>query len=180
MSGLRERPIALVGLMGAGKSAVAAALGERMGSAVADLDRMIEAEEGASVAALFARSGEAWFRRRESELLAQVLRVGVRVVATGGGVVLDPERRAALREGCLVVWLEVSIAEALHRLSRERPDPAAVRPLLAGDDPGAALARVLEERRALYAEVAHLRVTTDGMGPEAVAEAILAARGALA
>ena len=78
------RPIALIGLMGAGKSTVARVLGERLGVAVADLDGMIEATEGASVAELFERAGEAWFRRRESELLAEALRSGVRVVLSSG------------------------------------------------------------------------------------------------
>ena len=116
------RPIALIGLMGAGKSAVARALGERLGVSVADLDGMIEAVEGCSVAELFERAGEAWFRRREGELLADALASGVRVVACGGGVVLDPERRRLLRERCRVVWLEVSPEAAAQRFGvRVRP-----------------------------------------------------------
>src|SRR5262249_24057237 len=106
------RPIALIGLMGAGKSAVARLLGERLGVAVADLDGTIEGTEGMSVAELFERAGEAWFRRREGELLSDALRSGVRVVACGGGVVLDSGQRRLLRERCRVVWLEVPPAEA--------------------------------------------------------------------
>src|SRR5690349_24908644 len=125
-----ERPIALIGLMGAGKSAVARVLGERLGVSVADLDGMIEAVEGGSVSELFERAGEAWFRRRESELLAEALRSGVRVVACGGGIVLDPARRKLLRERCRVVWLEVPAAEAAQRVSAE--GGVATRPMLAG------------------------------------------------
>ena len=88
------RPIALIGLMGAGKTTVARVLGERLGASVADLDAMIEAEEGRPIAELFAHEGEAWFRRREGELLDRVLRDGVRVVACGGGIVTDPEAEA--------------------------------------------------------------------------------------
>ncbi len=170
-------PIALIGLMGAGKSAVARVLGERLGVSVADLDGMIEAIEGCSVAELFERAGEEWFRRRESELLGEALRSGVRVVACGGGVVLDPERRRLLREHFRVVWLEVTPAEAVRRVSAWG-DPGRRRPLLAGTPPAERLQQLLEERGPLYAEAAHVRVSTAGRTPAAVAEAVLAALAA--
>lgn len=170
------RPIALVGLMGAGKSAVARCLGERLGASVADLDAMIEAQEGLPVAALFERSGEAWFRRRESELLAQLIGAGVQVLATGGGVVLDAGRRDKLRGSCFVVWLEVTPETALARLGGPEGEPARHRPLLAGDDPLARLRQLLAEREALYGEVAHARVSTEGREVEEVATEVLRAR----
>lgn len=179
MNPVPERPIALVGLMGAGKTAVARLLGERLGASVADLDAMIEAVEGASIAELFERSGEAWFRRREGELLAQVLRLGVRVIACGGGIVTDPERRRLLRERCTVVWLEVSPAVAAGRVAAEDGEPARVRPLLAGGAPVDRLSALLESRAPLYAEVAHVRVPTDGRTAADVADAVLAALAAL-
>src|SRR6266487_3553109 len=114
-----HRPIALIGLMGAGKSAVARMLGERLGTSVADLDAMLEAEQGLSVAAMFARAGEPWFRRRESEVLDQALRIGAGVIACGGGIVLEPAHRDALRRRCRVVWLEVSPREAVRRVGEK-------------------------------------------------------------
>lgn len=177
MSNSDRRPIALIGIMGAGKSAVAQALGERLGTSVADLDRMIETIEGCSVAELFERAGESWFRRRESELLADALGSGVRVVACGGGVVLDPAHRKLLRERCTVVWLEVDPAEAAKRVSGAGGDPARTRPLLAGADPETRLRTLLEERTPLYAEAAHHRVATSGLAPGQVADAVLAALG---
>jgi shikimate kinase len=166
-----DRPIALVGIMGAGKSAVARILGERMGTLVADLDAMIEAEEGASVAELFERTGEPYFRRRESELLARALSAGARVIACGGGVVLDPARRELLRTRCRVVWLEVSPAEAARRVGEGAPG----RPLLRGGAPEALLAAALAARAPLYAEVAATRVATDGRSAEQVAAKVLEA-----
>ncbi len=169
------RPIALVGLMGAGKSEVARLLGERLGASVADLDAMIEAVEGRTIAEMFERSGEAWFRRREGELFDQVLRLGVRVIACGGGLVTDEARRRELRARCTVVWLQVSPAEAARRVSAPGPDPGRVRPLLAGGEPQARLAELLVVREPMYAEVAHVRVPTDGLDPPQVADAVLGA-----
>jgi shikimate kinase len=175
----RPRPIALIGLMGAGKSSVARVLGERLGVGVADLDGMIEAVEGCSVAELFERAGEEWFRRRESELLAQALRSGVQVVACGGGIVLDPERRRLLREHCRVVWLEASPAAAAARIEANTANPTSVRPLLAGQPARERLESLLRERAPLYAEAAHAQVPTDGRTPEQVADAVLVAVRAL-
>lgn len=170
MDPTRLRPIALIGLMGAGKSAVARILGERLGAVVADLDAMIEAEEGASVPELFERAGEAYFRRREGERLRQALAAGARVIACGGGVVLDPAHRALLRERCHAVWLEVSPAEAARRVARE----GGRRPLLEGAQAEARLEVLLAERASLYAEAAEARVATDGLTALEVAERVLA------
>ncbi len=176
MSRLASRPIALVGLMGAGKSEVARCLGERLGASVADLDAMIEAQEGLPVAALFERSGEAWFRRRESELLAQLIHAGIQVLATGGGIVLDEGRRQRLRSDCFVAWLEVSPETALARVGGAQGDPARQRPLLAGADPLERLTHLLAERTPHYAEVAHVRVATEGLSIDEVAEQVQRAR----
>lgn len=177
MRRVERRPIALIGLMGAGKTAVARLLGECLGASMADLDAMVEAAEGCTVAEIFARSGEAHFRRREGELLGDVLRTGVHVIACGGGIVLDPAHRNALRAQCRVVWLEVSPEEAARRLSASGA-PGAGRPLLAGGTPRQRLAELLAERAPLYAEVAQLRVNTDGLSPADVVERILAPEGA--
>ena len=164
------KPLALVGLMGSGKTETARALAQAMGASLADLDAMLEAIEGASITELFARSGEAWFRRRESELLAQAISDGVRVIACGGGIVLDPARRRTLRDECETVWLEVTPEEAARRVG----SAPGTRPLLAGGDPVARLTALLAERTPLYAEVASLRVDTDGRTPVEVAELVLA------
>ena len=165
-----DRPIALVGLMGAGKSAVASVLGERLAVAVADLDAVLEAETGRSVAEQFAAEGEAAFRGRERLALDHALAAGARVLACGGGGVLDPANRALLRARCHVVWLEVTPAEAARRLA----PVLATRPLLAGGDPVARLERIRSERAALYAATADHRVPTDGRSVDAVADAVLA------
>jgi shikimate kinase len=164
----RSRPIALIGLMGSGKSSVARELGERLGTSVADLDALIESEEGRPIARLFEQEGEPWFRWREGVALDRVLAAGAGVIACGGGIVLAPEHRRRLRDACFTVWLVVAPAEAAARLEGETRS----RPLLAGAPPAERLAELLESRAALYGEVAHLRIDTTGRPPVAIAETL--------
>lgn len=164
--------------MGAGKSAVAAALGERMGASVADLDAMIEAAEGCTIAELFARAGEPAFREREYEMLQQALLADVGVLACGGGVVLDARCRTLLQSRCVAVWLQVSPAEAARRIGT--PEAAAARPLLAGGDPETRLAELLRERGPLYLDASRMVVQTGGRTTAAIAEDVLAQVRALA
>lgn len=167
-----DRPIALIGLMGSGKSAVAAALGERLATAVADLDAMIEADTGCTIAQLFEREGEPAFRRREAALLEQVLAAGARVIACGGGLVLDAGNRRLLRERCRAVWLTASPDTAAARIGS-----ADGRPLLAGGPIRDRLATLLAERSPHYAGAAEAQVATDGRTVGEVADAVLEAVG---
>lgn len=167
------RPIALVGLMGAGKSAVARRAAARLGVAVAVLDERIEAAEGATVAELFARHGEAWYREREARELASALEAGAGVIDCGGGIVLHPAARETLARRCRTVWLEVSPAEAARRVAGD----AGSRPLLAGGPAAPRLEALLAERAPLYLGVALARVPTDGRDPDAVAGGVLHALG---
>ena len=157
--------------MGAGKSSVARVLGELLGSPVADLDLMLEAGAGCSIAELFERHGEAAFRRAEVGLLGRALASGAGVLACGGGIVLDPESRSMLLTRCRAVWLEVSPAEAARRVA---PDPGA-RPLLRSGPARERLEALLRERAAYYAEVAMARVATDNLSGREVATAVLEA-----
>ena len=179
VTNLDLRPIALVGLMGAGKSTVARALGERLGGAVADLDAMAEAERGCSVAELFEREGEPAFRRLEGRILGQALAAGAGIISCGGGIVLDPEHRRLLVTRCRVVWLEVSPAAAALRLASS----GGSRPLLAAGVAGETVAPLLRletllaERRPLYEQVAQVRVSVDGRSAVEVADEVLRVLG---
>jgi shikimate kinase len=166
-----DRPIALIGLMGAGKTTVAQILGERIGGSVADLDAMIEAETGLPISAIFEREGEGRFRARERELLERVLAGGVDVIACGGGIVTDARSRDLLERHCRVVWLETSPEAASERLESLE----ATRPMLAGGAPLERLRALLDQRRAHYEKLADLRVATDRKSPDAVADTILEA-----
>jgi shikimate kinase len=165
------RPIALIGLSGAGKSAVERALAARAGGDPVDLDVAIEREAGHTIAALFAREGEDGFRDREAAALTRAIERGAAMIACGGGIVSRPATRRLLREHCRVVWLEVSAATASRRLAAE----AHTRPLLSGHDLEPRLAALLADRAAAYAETAHARVATDALTVEQTADAVLRA-----
>src|SRR5262245_46879676 len=107
-----SRPVALIGLSGAGKSTVAPLLAARLDGEAIDLDARIEGVAGCSVAEVFATRGETEFRRLESEALANAVTEGASVIACGGGVVESAAARRLLRERCRSVWLEVTPAVA--------------------------------------------------------------------
>ncbi|MCA1715198.1 MAG: shikimate kinase, partial [Gammaproteobacteria bacterium] len=144
--------LVLIGPMGAGKSSIGKRLAERFALAFVDADRVIEARTGASVSTIFDCEGEPGFRARERAALGELLAASDTLVATGGGVVLDPDNRQLLRERGFVVHLHVGIDEQLARLARDRS-----RPLLQRDDRESFLRALAVAREPLYAAVADLR-----------------------
>lgn len=155
--------IYLTGFMGVGKSEVGRELARLLRRPFVDLDASIEREAGSSVASLFARRGEAAFRRLERRaLLRAAKRPGV-VVALGGGTLLDPRHRAVVKKGFLV-RLSCSRAELVRRLRPKR----ASRPLLAGGSLSARVGQLLAQRRAAYAG-ADWSVSTTANPPKAAA-----------
>jgi shikimate kinase len=156
--------LVLVGAPGSGKSTVGALLAERWSLPFADADASIEAQVGKSVAEIFADEGEPVFRAFEEAATAELLREPG-VLALGGGAVLSPATRAALR-GYRVVWLQVSVPQAVRRVGLNE-----ARPLLLGNVRGR-LVKLLNERTPLYAEVATQAVDTDGLSAVEVADRI--------
>jgi shikimate kinase len=147
--------LALVGPMGAGKSAIGRLLGEHLGLRFADLDREIETAAGASIPTIFECAGEAGFRARERAALQSLLVGDGLVIATGGGAVLDAGNRRLMRERCFVVHLHLDVPAQLQRLARDRS-----RPLLQRPDREQALRELASIRDPLYAEIADLRFDT--------------------
>jgi shikimate kinase len=158
--------LVLVGAPGSGKSTVGALLAQRWGEPFADVDAVIEARTGKSVAEIFADDGEPAFRALEEATTAELLdEPGV--LALGGGAVLSAATRQALA-GVPVVWLQVSVAHAAGRVGLNE-----ARPLLLGNVRGR-LVRLLAERAPLYAEVATATVDTDGLTASEVADRVAA------
>lgn len=164
-----HRPrVVLVGPMGAGKTTVAAILAERWGLPVRDTDQDIVAAEGRSIADIFVDDGERHFRALERDAVAAAVAGHDGILALGGGAVLDPATREALR-GHRVVFLSVGLSEAVKRVGL-----GTARPLLLGNV-RARVKALLDERRPVYQEVATITVDTDHKTPEEVAQEVLAA-----
>ena len=164
---LGGRSLYLVGMMGSGKTSTGRPLAERLGYGFVDADAVIEQAAGCSIPEIFDRDGEAGFRGLESQVLSAISQRHSLVVATGGGVVTQPENWGVLHSG-IVIWLDVVPDQLLQRLNADRT----VRPLLQTADPEAAVNALLNERRPLYAE-ADLTVVINEETPETVADGIL-------
>ena len=163
----------LVGPPGAGKSTVGRLLAERMGVDFTDIDDLIVARAGRSISEIFVTDGEPAFRKLEEAEVALALAGTNGVLALGGGAVLSEQTRARLRGRC-VVFLSVGMAEGVRRTGL-----STARPLLAGVNPRATFAALLDARLPLYREVAVVEVSTDGRSPAQVVEDVLAATGAV-
>ncbi|MCP9932230.1 shikimate kinase [Cyanobium sp. AMD-g] len=161
--------IYLVGMMGAGKSAVGRPLAEALGYRFIDADATLTEAAGRPIAEIFSSEGEEAFRALETSVLNGIASWHSLVVATGGGAVTRPENWGHMRQG-VVVWLDAPEAELRRRLAA---DPTR-RPLLEAPDPAGRLQALLQERRPLYAQ-ADLAVVQDGGLPAAVALQVLEA-----
>ncbi|MGH9370678.1 MAG: shikimate kinase [Vicinamibacterales bacterium] len=155
--------IYLVGFMAAGKTTVARSLATRLGWRAEDVDELIEARERKTVADIFNRQGEPYFRGVEREILKLLLPMRHVVVATGGGTFMDAENRTAMNLDGFSVWLDVPFESLLARI------PADGRRPLAADR--AQLERLFTARQAAYAQ-AHLRIEAGSAPAEDIAEQI--------
>ncbi len=159
--------VALIGMMGSGKSTVGFWLAQSEGLRFIDIDAAIEERQGRSIPEIFETDGEERFRDLETAELAECLSsTQSLVVSCGGGAVLRAENRALLQERTWVCWLRASI-ETLGKRVRSGEN----RPLL-GDDPAGELTAISAARTGLYAETAHEIVDVDGLEAEQVAEQI--------
>lgn len=156
-----DRTVVLVGLMGAGKTTVGRRLAQALGLQFRDADHEIEQAAGATVSEIFARHGEAEFRRGERRVISRLLQEPPHVLATGGGAFIDPDTRAEVKAKAISVWLRADLEVLLRRVER-RDD----RPLLRGGDARTVLARLIDQRYPIYAE-ADLIVESDA-GPHAL------------
>lgn len=147
--------IFFVGLMGAGKTTVGRAVARRLGRPFFDSDHEIEARTGARIPVIFELEGEAGFREREAQVVAELAAREAIVLATGGGAVLRPENRACLHERGLVIYLRANPHDLWMRTRKDKN-----RPLLQTEDPKAKLEGLYTERDPLYRECAHFIVET--------------------
>ena len=161
------RTIVMVGLMGAGKSAIGRRIAQRLGLPFVDADAEIERAAGQTIEEIFATHGEAYFRDGERRVIARLLGEPVHVLSTGGGAFMDPETRRLIAERGISVWLRAELEVLLRRTSRRSN-----RPLLKGRDPAEVLIKLMELRYPVYAQADIVIESTDGPPEATVQQAI--------
>jgi len=151
VAALGERPIVLVGMPGAGKSSIGPALARRLGLRFVDTDKRIEQNVGKSISEIFKDHGEDYFRKLEAREIAQCLDTGPKVIATGGGSVVDEQTRHLIGNKGVSIWFDTGLDVIQTRTRKD-----AKRPLLQGPDSDRKIAQMMSERRPLYQQ-ANLR-----------------------
>ena len=164
-----QKSIALIGMMGAGKTSVGRLLAHKLGLPFIDADSEIEAAAQATIAEIFERDGEAVFRSGERRVIARLLDGPRCVLATGGGAFMAAETRDKIRDRAISIWLRADLDLLTRRIGRRRD-----RPLLNQGNPRETLARLLVQRNPVYAE-ADIVVESGDETPDQVAERVIAA-----
>lgn len=164
-----DNAIALIGFMGAGKSAVGRELCRRTGWPRHDTDEMIREQFGISIPDIFARHGEPAFRDAETALLKTLQRGLTGIVVTGGGIILREENTRLLRGLGRIIWLDADEEILWQRASRH-----STRPLLQTPDPRARFSELLRERLPLYQAAADCRISTSSSSIAEVTDEIIA------
>lgn len=164
-----EKNVILCGFMGCGKTTVGRALAEKAGYRFADMDDLIEKEQGKSIARIFKEEGEAAFRRMETETARKLSAQSRLVVAAGGGALLNPENAALFRATGVIVLLDLPVEALQERLKDDTS-----RPLLQKPDRNALIRELYEKRMPLYRAAADLAICAD-FPPGEAADRILAA-----
>lgn len=144
---VQDKPIVLVGLMGAGKTSVGRRLADRLGFSFVDADHEIEQAAGQTIPEIFAQHGEDYFREGEKRVIARLLENGHQVLATGGGAFMNAETRDAIKKSAVSIWLKADLELLLKRVQKRDN-----RPLLKGKDPRIALNSLINIRHPVYAE----------------------------
>lgn len=166
---LGRRSLALVGMMGAGKSSIGRKLAQVLEIPFIDADSEIETAAGMSIPEIFASHGEPYFRAGEARVIARLLDGGPQVLATGGGAFMRAETRAAIGTKGISIWLKADYDILIRRIKR-RSD----RPMLKTDDPAATLKALIAERYPVYAE-ADITVLSRDVPHETIVAEILSA-----
>jgi len=161
--------IALVGMMGAGKTTVGRLLARRLKRAFYDSDEEIERRCGVRIPLIFDVEGEAGFRARETQVIAELCALERVVLATGGGAVLAEENRRRLAADGIVVYLHARPEHLWQRVRHDRN-----RPLLATAEPQKKLEDLYAQRDPLYREIAHLVLDTGRQSAQSLAKEVLA------
>ncbi|MGA3117001.1 MAG: shikimate kinase [Syntrophobacteraceae bacterium] len=169
---MRQRNIALIGFRATGKSTVGQILARKLGREFVDMDQRLTSEAGRDIATWVEQDGWDSFRRSESGLLGIISEQKGLVVATGGGIILDPQSRTVLRKHFFTVWLKATPQTIYARLSSD-PGSLRTRPSLSELPMEQEIVKVLSERKSLYAQVAVIEIDTEGKHSIQIADEIV-------
>ncbi len=165
----KSKPIALVGMMGVGKTSIGRRLAQRLQIPFVDADQEIVDAAGLSIPEIFEKFGEEHFRDGERRVIARLFDGKRKIIATGGGAFVNEETRQLMLERATVIWLDADIDTLVERTARKGD-----RPLLANGDAREILTKLAQERNPLYAQ-AHIHVKSQTTPHEATLDAILKA-----
>ena len=157
--------IFLVGPMGAGKSTIGKQLAQELNLPFYDSDEVIVERTGADLAWIYDVEGESGFRKREKDIINDLTQKSGIILATGGGVILEPENRDKLSARGTVVYLSATVEQQLRRTVRDKRRPT----VFVMKNPEVEIAQLMVERQPLYQSIADITVSTDGRTVRAVA-----------
>ncbi|MDI6796645.1 MAG: shikimate kinase AroL, partial [Desulfatibacillaceae bacterium] len=163
--------IFLIGFRCTGKSTVGKALAQSLGRSFVDADKVLEQQAGMTIAQIVEKEGWQGFRSREKSLVEELCKGRGKVVAPGGGAVLDADNSALMRENGFVAWLNASAPTIAARMEADAAT-AGQRPSLTGKGVLEEVCQVLEQRGPIYEKTAHFKVETDGLSIEDVANTV--------
>lgn len=153
-----NKPIVLVGMMGAGKSTVGTRLAKKLRVPFYDTDNLVQEMAGCSIDDIFKYAGEEFFRTKERQVVEELLNLTNCVISTGGGAFIDSINRTLIKEKSISIWLRADYDTILERVSRRN-----TRPTLKTGNKADLVEQLIEERYPIYAE-AHIAVNS-GDGP---------------
>ncbi len=154
--------------MGAGKSTIGLLLSKELNSPFYDIDKVIEERAGANIPWIFDIEGEAGFRLREEQTIAEVTLRSPSIIATGGGAVLNAKNRENLSARGIVIYLQTTVQQQLERTAKDKN-----RPLLQADSPRDVLTKLMIQREPFYDQVSDFTISTDKRHPKSVVTEIV-------
>ncbi len=162
-----NRPVALIGMMGAGKTRLGKTLSERLGLPFVDSDEEIEKAAGLTIPEIFEKFGEPYFRDGERRVIKRLIEEGGSIISTGGGAVLNPDTARELWRDTIAIWVKADLDVMLERTARNDK-----RPLLKNGDPREIMTRLIELRYPLYQQAPITVESRNGAGDNVLSQAI--------
>jgi shikimate kinase len=156
--GQTDNTIILIGMMGAGKTTIGKSLANYLDKTFIDSDQEIQKRTGVTIPVIFEIEGEIGFRKREADMLQELIKIDNIVLATGGGIILNEENRKLLKKKGTIIYLRAAVNDLLHRTRHDKN-----RPLLQITDLQAKITELYDQRDPIYRELAHIVVESGNL-----------------